>query len=293
MPVPLLTDYQFWFGFDGDGKTFGVGTEVDLVNLEGLEGLSITSGTRDLPREDGSVPGLHLVQRKTPIFQLEPVSDVEYYECQEAFRSSRDHEGELHWKMPDRSQRFVRARVLGRSHFLDGLMVGRIPMTVGFEVADPRMYDLDLHFEELGIYNPTGGGIDWEIDWEVDFSDPGTGADVIAHNAGNARAYPVLKFFGPGTGTVTGVVMHNLTTGVDLEITAAITTGQVLTADMDARIRGTGNRIIDLSGASRYGDWELPRDTFYLQPGDNVLRYEISGTSTDSTASISWRDTNL
>jgi hypothetical protein len=291
MAAPALADYQWWFGFNDVGKLFGINTEVDLVNIEGLEGLSITSGTRDLPREDGAVPGLHLVQRKMPVFQLEPVGDVEYYDCQTFFKASRDTEGELHWKMPDRDQRFVRARVIGRSHFLDGLMVGRIPMTVGFEVADPRMYGTNLHIEPLGIYNPSGGGLDWEVDWEVDWSDPGSGADQLAHNAGNTRAFPIIKFFGPTAGTVTGVTMANLTTGVNFESTTDITTGQILTVDMDARMRGTGSRIIDLSGASRYGDWVLPRDTFYLQPGDNILRFTITGTSTDATASVSWRDT--
>ena len=132
-----------------------------------------------------------------------------------------------------------------------------------------------------------------ELDWEVDFTGAGTGSDVVVNNAGNANAYPIVKFFGPIAGTCLGILLQNLTTDVDLSIGSTITTGQVLTADMDSRIRGMGTRVIDLSGASRYGDWDLPRDTFYLQPGDNVIRFSLlGGTSTDVTASLTWRDTS-
>ena len=291
MAVPTLADFQFWFGHDGNGKLFGVDTEVDVVTIEGLEGASVSSGTRDLPREDGSVPGLHTLQRKMPIFQLEPVGDAEYYECQTFFKHHRDNEGELHWKMPNNPQRFVRARVIGRTHFLDGLMVGRIPMTVGFEVPDPRMYGIDTHIQQLGIFTSIGGGLDWNIDWDVDWSAITSSGEVTAHNAGNGNAFPVLKFFGPISGTITGVTLLNVTTGISFISTTDIIAGQVLTADMDARVRGTGTRLIDLSGASKYGDWVLPRDTFYLQPGDNDIQFVVTGTSTDAIASLSWRDT--
>lgn len=292
MPVPTLLDYQFWFGFDGEGKVFGIDTDIDVVSVEGLESVDINSGTRDSPLEDGAVPGLHLVTRKMPIFELE-ILGSEYASMIEALRPERNHEGELHWRNPERGQVWSRARVFRRPDNQDGLSVGLRPMQVAFEIADPRIYGEELKTQQLGIWNPSGGGIDWEIDWEVDFSGGGSGTDVVATNAGNNKAYPVIKFFGPVVGDVDGVLLQNLTTGIELEIVTAISTGQVLTADMDARVRGTGTRVIDLAGASRYGSWSLPRDTFYLQPGDNTIRFSLTGgTSTDALASLTWRDTS-
>lgn len=293
MAVPTLNDWQFWFGFDGDGKLFGSGTGIDVVSVADLESIEVTSGTRTLPREDGSVPGLHLVRSKDPVLRLEPISVAEYEALRDVFTPSRNHLGELHWKKPGQDQVFMRARLSTRSHFEDGLTVELIPVNVVLEVADPRIYGVESKTQIVSIWNPTGGGIDWEIDWEVDWaSGAGSGSDVVCYNAGNSKAFPIVKFFGPDVGTCDGVLLTNLTTGIELEITAAMLTGQVLTADMDARVRGTGTRIIDLSGASRYGDWELPRDTFYLQPGDNVVRFALTGgTSTDMTASLTWRDT--
>lgn len=294
MPAPTLLDYQYWFGLPSDpnGKLFGYGTDVDVVSVEGLESIEMRTGIRELPREDGSVPGLHLASSKTPIFEVEVIGSDEWEDVKSHLSPSRTAEGELHWKWPDQSQKFMRARVLRLTDHQDGLTQNRRPSSVAFEAADPRYYSVAIESIMLGEFNPSGGGIDWEIDWEVDWGSA-AGQDVVATNLGKSFAYPVVKFFGPGTGTCTAVLLTNLTTGVELEIITAITSGQVLTADMDARIRGTGGRVIDLDGASRYGDWQLPRDTFYLQPGDNVLRLEVNGTSTDVTASVSWRHTNL
>jgi hypothetical protein len=233
-----------------------------------------------------------LVARKNPIIELEVLSS-EYPSIIEHLEPMRDSEGELHWCNQERGQVFMRARVLRRPDFKTGLMNGVRPMKVAFEAADPRIYGEELKTQFVGIWNPEGGGIDWEIDWEVDFSGGGTGTDAICNNAGNSKAYPIVKFFGPTVGDCDGVLLQNLTTGLELEVVAAITSGQILTADMDSRVRGSGTRIIDLSGASRYGDWSLPRDTFYLQPGDNIIRFSLTGgTSTDMTASLTWRDTS-
>jgi hypothetical protein len=292
MAAPILEDYQWWFGFGGEpGVVFGIDTDYDIVRMEGQEAISVRSGTRDLPREDGAVPGMHLMNRKTPIFDVEAIGDLAYNEVRGFFRKSRSVEGELHWKLPDWPQQFMNARVLARSNQRDGFTTGRIPFTLAFECADPRIYGTELHQQTIGIYNPAGGGVDWEIDWEVDFSDPGFGADEVVHNAGNDRAYPIIKVHF-GTGTLTDFVLTNVTTGVTFSVTTTFSAGQILTGDMEARIRGSGGRIIDLSGASRYGSWDLPRTTFYLQPGDNIIRFEITGTTTDSTASLTWRDTS-
>ncbi len=295
MAAPTLIDYQFWFGVGTDsGKLFGINTEIDVPSVEGLEALAVRSGTRDFPRDDGAIPGLHIANRKTVIFSLEAIGDSEHQSLLDKMGINRIAEGELHWKYPDQTQKFVRARVFSRTNRIDAFTVGRIPLLVAFEVADPRVYDTVLEDETINIHSPAPEGIDFEIDFGVDFAlFGGGGFDVVATNDGNARAYPLVRFFGPVSGTCTAVKLLNRTTGTDLELSTTILTGQTLTADMDARQRGTGTRIIDLAGASRYGDWVLPRDTFFLQPGDNVLRLEITGTSTDVFAVVNWRDTYL
>lgn len=294
MAAPTLLNYQFWFGGSTEpGKVFGIDTEIDVVSAEGIEEIKIRSGTRTLPRDDGSVPGLHLVASKDVIFDLDILGDTEYYSFLDALVPKQNTEGEVHWKFPGQAQKFMRGRVFARSDKRTGFTNSKIPMTLVFEIADPRIYDLVNESETINIFSPQAEGIDFEIDFEVDFTLVGGGGfDVVHTNDGNADAYPLVRFFGPTSGTCTAVKLVNRTTGVDLELNTTILSGQILTCDMDARKRGSGSRIIDLSGASRYGDWVLPRDTFYLQPGDNVIRLEITGTSIDVVAVTNWRATS-
>ncbi len=294
MAAPTLLDYQFWFGDTSEaGKVFGINTETDVISTEGFEKLNIRSGTRTLPRDDGSVPGLHLVLSKDVIFELDILGDTEYYSMLDALGPRKNMEAQLHWKFPGQDQKFMRARVFSRSDKRTGFTNSKIPMTLVFEVADPRIYGLVTETESINIFSVQSEGIEFEIDFEVDFLlQGGGGFDVIHRNEGNSDAYPLVRFFGPVSGTCTAVKLLNLTTGVDLELTTTILAGQTLTCDMDARKRGTGSRVIDLAGASRYGDWVLPRDTFYFQPGDNSIRLETTGTSTDVVAVTNWRDTS-
>jgi hypothetical protein len=87
--------------------------------------------------------------------------------------------------------------------------------------------------------------------------------------------------------------MTNLTNGSVLQITTTITTGQILSADMTAAVTGANALVISLSGANRYGNWTVPRTAFSLSPGSNVLRFQVTGTSTDAVANLTWRDTWL
>ncbi len=294
MAAPVLKDYQFWFGgVSESGKVFGIDTEIDVVTTQGIEEIRVRTGTRPLPRDDGSIPGLHMVASKDVIFGLDILGDTEYYDFLEALVPKRNEEGEFHWKFPDIEQKFMRARMFARTDKRTGFTNSKIPMTLIFEIADPRIYGLVKETHNINVFQVPTEGIDFEIDFGVDFAiTAGGGFDVVHTHDGNSDAYPLVRFFGPTTGTCTAVKLSNLTTGIDLEVNATLLTGQILVCDMDARKRGTGIRVIEIEGASRYGDWVLPRDTFYFQPGDNLIRLEITGTSTDVIAVTNWRATS-
>ena len=90
--------------------------------------------------------------------------------------------------------------------------------------------------------------------------------------------------------------MTNVTTGVASVHATTLLTGQTLTADMDAivAVRPSTLSAVRLGATNKYGEWSQPRTPFYLAPGNNELRFEISGgTSTDGTAAITYRDTWL
>lgn len=251
MAAPTLQDYQYWFGRVTDtGITFGKDTNYDVVRVEGLESLDVRSGSRDIPREDGAIPGLHTMAPKLPIFDIEAFSDADFYDLKAKTNILPTEEAELHWKYPGRGQVFMKARVMRRNDSRDGLTLNLFPMTIAFEVNNPRIYGKTLRSRTLNVYDAAGEGIEWGIDWDVNFTVfGGGGGDVVANNAGNITAWPIIYFYGPTTGTCLGVKLENLTTGKELEINAAILTGQILTANMEARKTGSGARIIDLNGS--------------------------------------------
>jgi len=62
---------------------------------------------------------------------------------------------------------------------------------------------------------------------------------------------------------------------------------------MTAAVTGSSAQIISLSGSNRYGSWTAPRSAFRLSPGQNVLKFQVTGTSTDMIANLMWNDTWL
>ena len=299
--MPLL-DEQFSYR----GLVFGPGTDIFVNNAEGFEGFEVRSSDSDQPRGDGGIRGLDYVAPRTVAFELvalevdEPGGDGSTYEAlwaavRRAFRPSRDTDYDLLFKRPGQPERLIRCRPiqLTRSEaFTQYNRVGYPPVVL--RAVDPRIYSATVRSGNVPLYSATGGGIDFDIDLPANFTTTaGSRSELVAMNDGTADAYPLVRFYGSSTGDVDGVTLTNTTTGQVLDISAEIGSGQILTADMDAAVTGVNRLVISLDGASRYGDWQLPREAFALAPGSNTLRFEVDGTATDAVCNLTWRDTWL
>lgn len=293
MTAPTLSDYQFWFGSDSvAGQTFGEGTLLHVERVTGIESVAVRSGNRPIPRRDGSTPGFNFVESKIITFDCIADGGSAYGLALESIKPSTLEVGELHFKLPYLDQRFFRARLVSRSEEIGPTSFNDYPFTMAFEAADPRAYGNVQRTKSVQIFNSVSGGTDFEIDYEVDFSiAAGDSGLTIATNLGRCPAFPVVRFYGPTVGTCTGVLLENVTNGDSIDVDATILTDQILTVDMDSRVRGEAGLIVSLDGSSRYGSWQLPRNDFSLAVGDNILKLSIDGTSTDVTAVLSWRDT--
>lgn len=292
-----LTDYQIKY----NGQIMGRNTVYGIRAVRGLFDVDINSGSVPIPRGDGSIPGEDFVQAKN--IEIELVVEGEKQsqtlasrikQIRKAFQR-QENPLSLWFKTPGDSEQFILARPSGVFVQEDTQSEhGLKPITVRLHAADPRLYSTDSKTVALGIHTIDSGGTEFPMDFDVEFTGEGGGANIFT-NEGNAKAYPVISFGGPEDGgTIDAVKIINETTGQEIEITATILDGQTLKADMLSYIRADGDQVIGLDGASRYSDWALPREAFYLQPGDNILRYEITqGTSQDSTASLTWYDTSI
>ena len=290
-------DYEFSY----NGLTFGASNDVGVMSIEGLTDLEISLGDSAIPRESGDVPGLAAARPRQIILNLkasgvkrsQALADT-LSDALAAFSMSQEPIP-LTFKEPGNDELLIYCRVIGTSTPRNpSLTFGYRPFTVRLKAADPRVYGAALLAEQLPLYNPSGCGLDYGIDYGADFIGGATNEKVLS-NAGNANAHPLLRFYGATSGTTTAVKLTNTTTGQTIDISAAILTGQILEADMRRIITVDpgATPYIHIDGSNRYGDWALPREPFYLAPGDNLIRYEITGTSTDTICVINHRNTWL
>lgn len=294
-----LADLQYSYR----GLTFGEGCTVMVQSSDGFEGFEVRDSDSDQPRGDGGIRGLdyssaRLVAITLTLAELED-RDGSIYEAlwssvRSTFRPSRFADYELAFKRPGQPERIIRCRPISLTRseeYLKFNRVGQAPVVL--RAADPRIYSTVLHTGSVPLYTgPSAAGTDLPIELGVDFA-PGARSEFVAANAGNADAYPVIRFYGPTSGTVTAVTLTNTTTGQALNIDTAIPSGQILQADMDAAATAANRELVTLNDTTKYGDWRLPRIPFAIAPGSNTLKFTASGTSTNAVCRLQWRDTWL
>lgn len=281
------------------GTVFGKNTDypLSIAQIEGLEGFDTVVGDQPLPRGHGNVPGKHFAaarQLLAPfVIARDTRTDVEtaVRALADLFLVSEEDLFDLEFKKQGQPQRLVRCRPtrFGRGDTRLGL---RADPKVLLAAPDPRIYSAEEHSVSVPVYAPSGGAVDYPIDYPIEWAS-GIAQQAVATNAGNADAYPLVRFYGPDTGTLTAVLLENLTTGEQLEISATVTSGQILAFDGTAYVTGNGDLVVGIDDASRYGDWEQPRVPFRLQPGDNDLRFTPTGSATSVPCVVTWRDTSL
>lgn len=291
-----LLDYQYNF----NGLTFGDGTSYMIDHAEGFEGFEVRSSDSDQPRNDGAIRGLDYVSPRTIAFTLSlaETSDTSYetdwVALRSAFMASRSTDRALTFKRPGQVERYVNCRPIQLTRveeYLSFDQIGHPPLV--FRAVDPRIYASDVQQVNATVFATSAGGMDWPVtNWPIDFTG-GTQNLAVAVNNGTADAYPLIRFYGPVVGTVTGVTLTNITNGSVLQVSTTITTGQILTADMTAAVTGANSLVVSLDGSNRYGSWVVPRSAFSLSPGSNSLKFQVTGTSTDAICNLTWNDTWL
>lgn len=275
------------------GLVWGPETDLVLVEEEGLEGNVAESSAMNLPRAHGASPGevwtgagsvlVRLRVGAGPQFEDELRSVLNAFGFSDA-GFSIDELVFKNWDQPERMKRVTPLTIPVRRSTPNSVEIG-----VVLEASDPRVYSTVQEKVSLELYDPAGGGADYPGDYPKDLTAGGSN-EVVVTNKGNANAYPTIKFFGTD-GSIDAVRLLNRATNEELEVITTIGVGQQLTADMEAVVTAADRLKISLDGASRYGDWTLPREPLALAPGDNLLRYTIDGTSVDTVCTVTWRDT--
>ena len=299
--MPITEPHQREFR----GLVMGPGTPYPWTVEEGLETLSVRSGTRAAPRAAGSIPGLHVADSKRIVVRgwvdAHSVSEMEtlWATLRAAFTVSESEQHQYRFRHEDGIDRFVWARVLDRpsQRDQDSEATGVPEWSVGFEVADPRIYSVELFSAIVPLFSAGGGELDFPGEFPEDWGEIVL-TNATLTNTGDQDAYPLFRFQFPagGTGDCDGVTVTNTTNGDLLEIAATdiLQAGQTLVADMDAYARAVAdNLIVSIGSSSRFGAWSHPRDPLKLSPGENILTFEVDGTTEDIICRADWRSTSI
>lgn len=286
-----MANYQMEY----EGLTFGFGTDIGLEVIEGFEDYDVASADTALPRGWGDVPGLHTVSARQVVLQIATRDTERFQEVLDTFQPT-DMPKPLYLTEPETGRRFVYARPVGRSFTRNPIHKFKQMAAIRLKLADPRIYG-DEHTHLVPLYDSGGGGgLDYDIDFGAEFTGGSTG-DTTVTNHGNADAYPTILIFAPSSGTTLTATLTNLTNGETAEFTFStdLSSGDVFTADMRriVTVDPGSTPYIRLGGTNRFGDWDLPRTPFRIPPGSHDIRFEISGTGVDASASITFRDTSL
>lgn len=274
----------------GETLSWGAGTIYRPQKLTGLDGFEeVRSSTTDIPRGHGAVPGQHFLPPRMPVFDLKVVANDMTAAREAALKAlvpSVSEDGILSWQRPGETARMLYCRPIAAPWPTERHQHVATPK-FAFEAADPRMYSSAGKSATLDPYT-TSGGVNDPVNDPKDATV--SGSDVAVTNAGNVGAPVVLRFYGPTSGTCTGVQLTNRTTGVAIDVQTNIEAGQILTVDMRAFIAATGARVIDLSGSGRYGDWQQTRQAVLIEPGSNLLRFTADGTTTGMSCRVDFAD---
>jgi hypothetical protein len=284
---------------------FGSGTPYAIISEQGLETLAVRSGTRPAPRAAGSIPGLHVADSKRIVLRLriEADSPAQAEEDLAALRAvvavSESEQHQYRFRHMSGVESFVWARVIDRPGARDTTTegVGLVESRIGFEVADPRIYSVEMSDSIIPLFSVGGGELDFPGEFPADWGAiVQTNATLV--NAGDQDAFPLFRFQFPagGSGDCDGVTVTNTTNGDVLEIAATnlLAAGQTLVADMDAYARAIADDlVVSIGSSSRFGAWSHPRDPLRLSPGENILTFEVDGTTEDIIARADWRSTSL
>lgn len=281
----MVIGYQREF----NGLTFGDGTDYPIVTETGLDGFSLRVGDREVPRGDGSLPGLHLRESKELFVELELASDtgtgVEALlaDVKAAFTPQRTSAFLPYvFEHGDGVEYFVRARPTRIETRRDASTNWITTVPIALSCVDPFVYastpgSLQLVSTDGSVESDTinnTGRLDAQVEIQVTESDP--------------------------SGVILDVVVENLTTGVTFTYLggvapASIDPGEVLSlqAGDQSPFRSVGEDWLTHDGQppdlSAVPSWQAPRVPITLTPGSNSIRFTPTIVTSSSTATMDLR----
>lgn len=278
-----LQPYQSSF----NGLTWGPGTDIQVVEIDGLRSMKTRTSDETYPEDDGALPGIDLLDERTITYKLliaaPQTMTVEQAlaACAAAFQVIRDPAGGLPLQvmLPGWSEpRQLTARPINNDVPIDvNYSLQYIEFSAQMVAADPLIYSTTLHPLSTGLPSPTAG-LPFNVTFPATFGSS-TGGSVLVTNAGNYASRPVITITGP----CINPLVSNGTSFMSFNLTLGAT--DVLVIDMAAKsvtLNGSASRYNTVTTGSAW--WSLP-------PGNTTVVFETGdGAQVAARMTIQWRD---
>ena len=267
--------------------TFGPGTDIQLVEIDGLRSMKTRTSDQTYPEEDGALPGIDLLDERTLTYKLQiaapqtmTVEDA-LQACASAFQVIRDPAGGLPLQviLPGWSEpRQLTARPINNDIPVDvNYTFGFIQFSVQFACADPLIYSTTQHTASTGLPSPTAG-LSFNVTFPAAFG-ASAGGSVVVTNAGNYATRPVITITGP-------CINPYVSNGTDfMQFDISLAASDVLVIDMAAK------SVVLNGSASRYNTVTTGSAWWGLAPGDSTFTFSSGdGSHVAATATVQWYD---
>jgi tail protein len=256
---------------------------IDITEVTGYDSAELRTTERDHEGVDGGF--LDALFEKMRTVTLEGQLIVNDYSTVESYLDTlKSNWGPvatpipLYHKLPGVAERVLFVKPLGVKYNINQLRrTGATDVQLMAQAEDPRIYSSDAFTFPInqGIAATTGIGFD--LGFNMDFGTVVAPTSTNAGNPGNRSTPWIINIPGP----VTTPRIYNDTTGDVLEFQITLGATDYLTIDSyyrTVKLNGTASRRSSLTNPN----W------FFLQPGDNFLRYQAD-TSGNPAATITYR----
>jgi hypothetical protein len=256
---------------------------VDITEVQGLDTPEIRTSERDHEGVDGGFLDAEYEKMRTIILEGQLIATVDtvepFLDSLKGNWAPRRASVPLTFALPGVNERCVFVKPLGlRYDLAEARRYGVTDIQFMCQAEDPRIYDTALQEYEIaaGLNITTGVAFPLAFDFGFGAVVSPDGTTII--NSGNRPAPAVITIPGP----VTNPIIYNDTYSNALEFEIVVGASDYLVIDLL-------NRTVKINGtASRRGALINP-DWFYLEPGDNFLRYRAAADGA-TPASIAFRN---
>jgi hypothetical protein len=278
----ITEDWQMEFR----GLLLGAGTNIDLVQIEGLLGFNqLTTSDRPRFRRNGLHLGFDFLGGRSVVLTLEvygrgqELTDL-MRQVQLAFQPTAP-EAPLAFQFPGvacEGKSFVNVRTRRREGNINvDYHYGLAIVMIELAATDPRIYSCSTG-QVTTRPLADSAGLTWPLTWPLSWGAAGEDGIVEVNNRGTFPAPAIIRIDGP----VTDPTIEHANTGSVLKLNATMADGDYVLIDTDLRLvllNGTSNRYSWLDSTS---EW------FELAPGSNGLVYRADA-SPDSLLTVTWR----